>query len=122
MRASRRSSASSGPVPITPPSSAASCCPRESTTPNPVWAVPGSMPRTTTIPVILRGKADAFHRLGAVTEPDWEGEGLLEGLEGAHRDARLAILRDLHADGVPLDELRGAVEEDRLMFLPVERA
>jgi adenylate cyclase len=72
--------------------------------------------------VILRGKADAFHRLGAVTEPDWEGEGLLEGLEGAHRDARLAILRDLHADGVPLDELRGAVEEDRLMFLPVERA
>src|SRR5688500_383988 len=62
MRASRRSSASSGPVPITPPSSAASVCPRESTTPKPVWAVPGSMPRTTTIPTILCRAADAFRR------------------------------------------------------------
>jgi len=57
-----------------------------------------------------------------VTEPDWEGEGLLEGLEGKERDARLAILRDLHADGVPLDQLRKACEEARVMFLPVERA
>src|SRR5919107_4742580 len=62
MRASRRSSASSGPVPITPPSSAASCCPRERTTPKPVWAVPGSMPRTTTIRLILCRAADAFRR------------------------------------------------------------
>ena len=57
-----------------------------------------------------------------MTEPDWEGEGLLDGLQGKHREARLAILRDLHSDGVPLDELRRAVAEDRLMFLPVERA
>jgi adenylate cyclase len=55
-------------------------------------------------------------------EPDWAAEGLLKGLRGKHRDARLAILRDLHADGVPLDQLKRAVEEDRLMFLPVERA
>ena len=54
--------------------------------------------------------------------PDWEAEGLLEGLEGRHREARVMILRDLHADGVPLDELRQAVAEGRLMFLPVERA
>jgi adenylate cyclase len=57
-----------------------------------------------------------------MTEPDWEGEGLLNGLRGRDREARVAILRDLHADGVPLDELRRAAEEGRLMFLPVERA
>jgi adenylate cyclase len=57
-----------------------------------------------------------------VSEPDWQAEGLLKGLRGKHREARLSILRDLHSDGVPLEELRKAVEEDRLMFLPVERA
>ena len=57
-----------------------------------------------------------------MTEPDWQGEGLLKGLRGKHREARLAILRDLHADGIPLEDLRSAAEEDRLMFLPVERA
>jgi adenylate cyclase len=57
-----------------------------------------------------------------MTEPDWDAEGLLDGLDGADREARLAILRDLHADGVPLQELQKAVEENRLMFLPVERA
>jgi adenylate cyclase len=57
-----------------------------------------------------------------VSEPDWEAEGLLDGLDGRDRDARLALLRDLHEDGVPLEDLRRAVEEDRLMFLPVERA
>jgi adenylate cyclase len=55
-------------------------------------------------------------------EPDWEAEGLLEGLEGRHREARITILRELHADGVPLDELRRSVAEGRLMFMPVERA
>ena len=57
-----------------------------------------------------------------MSEPDWDGEGLLEGLDGKDREARLAILRELHGDGVPLSELRTAVEENRLMFLPVERA
>ena len=55
-------------------------------------------------------------------EPDWGAEGLLEGLEGRDREARIAILRDLREDGVPLAEMRTAVEEGRLMFLPVERA
>ncbi|MGH2838004.1 MAG: adenylate cyclase regulatory domain-containing protein, partial [Thermoleophilaceae bacterium] len=57
-----------------------------------------------------------------MSEPDWDGEGLVEGLEGSDREARVAILRELHSDGVPLTELRRAVEENRLMFLPVERA
>ena len=57
-----------------------------------------------------------------MSEPDWDGEGLLEGLEGKDREARLALLRELHADGVSLDELRRAAGENRLMFLTVERA
>ena len=81
------------------------------------------MPRTTTIPLILRGEADASKKYRArMAEPDWAAEGLLDGLEGQDREARLAILRDLHADGVPLEDLRKACEENRLMFLPVERA
>ena len=81
------------------------------------------MPRTTTTPLILRGEADASKKyLARMAEPDWAAEGLLKGLEGKDRDARIAILRDLHGDGVPLEELRKAGEENRLMFLPVERA
>jgi adenylate cyclase len=57
-----------------------------------------------------------------MSEPDWESEGLLEGLEGTAREARLALLRELHGDGVPLEDLRAAVAEQRLMLLPVERA
>jgi adenylate cyclase len=52
---------------------------------------------------------------------DWEAEGLLEGCDGDRREARRALLDKLHADGVPLEELRRAVAEDRLAVLPVER-
>ncbi len=52
---------------------------------------------------------------------DFEAEGLLEGLTGDAREGRLALLRDLAEAGVSLDELRRAVEEDRLALLPVER-
>lgn len=54
-------------------------------------------------------------------EIDFEAEGLLEGLEGEARDARRKLLSELADDGVSLDELRAAVEEDRLAMLPVER-
>ncbi len=57
-----------------------------------------------------------------MAEIDFEAEGLLEGLEGEAREARLSLLRDLSNAGVPLAELRTAVEEDRLVLLPVERA
>lgn len=53
---------------------------------------------------------------------DFEAEGLLEGVEGDARDARLALLEQLAADGVPLEELREAVEAGRLALIPVERA
>jgi adenylate cyclase len=53
--------------------------------------------------------------------PDFEAEGLLDGLEGEQRAGRLALLERLHADGVPLEDLRRAVAEERLVLLPLER-
>lgn len=52
---------------------------------------------------------------------DFEAEGLLEGLDGKARQARLALLEELADSGVPLEELKQAVEENRLVLLPVER-
>src|SRR4051812_24886137 len=54
-------------------------------------------------------------------QPDFAAEGLLDGVEGAARAAREQLLRDLLNDGCTLDELRGAVEQDRLALLPAER-
>ena len=53
---------------------------------------------------------------------DFEAEGLLEGVSGDAREARLALLEELAADGVELEELRDAVGSGRLALLPVERA
>jgi adenylate cyclase len=52
---------------------------------------------------------------------DFEREGLLTGTRGKAREARRELLEELAADGVSLDDLREAVEEDRLALLPVER-
>ncbi len=52
---------------------------------------------------------------------DFESEGLLEGTSGKARVARLGLLEELADDGVPLEELRRAVDEERLALLPVER-
>jgi adenylate cyclase len=52
---------------------------------------------------------------------DYAAEGLLDGLEGPARAARERLLRRLHDNGVTLDELARAVEEDRLVLLPAER-
>ena len=52
---------------------------------------------------------------------DFEAEGLLENLTGEAREARLVLLQDLSEAGVPFDELKRAVEENRLTLLPVER-
>ena len=54
-------------------------------------------------------------------EIDFEAEGLLEGLEGEAREARLKLLRELAEDGVAPEELRDATEAGRLALLPVER-
>jgi adenylate cyclase len=52
---------------------------------------------------------------------DFEAEGLLNGLAGDERDARRRLLEKLSEAGVSDDELRKAVEEQRLPLLPVER-
>ncbi len=54
--------------------------------------------------------------------PDFEAEGLLEGLGAAERDSRIELLERLWAEGVELEELRHAVEDARLAFVPAERA
>lgn len=56
-----------------------------------------------------------------MAEIDFEAEGLLEGLEGEAREARLTLLRDLSEAGVPLEELKQATAESRLVLLPAER-
>jgi adenylate cyclase len=53
---------------------------------------------------------------------DFEAEGLLEGLEGEEREARAKLLEQLTEAGVSDDELKKAVEEQRLALLPVELA
>jgi len=54
---------------------------------------------------------------------DWEADGLLDGLESEReRRGRQALLDRLEHQGVPVDELRRAVAEDRLVLVPVERA
>ena len=53
---------------------------------------------------------------------DFEAEGLLAGVEGEARQARLDLLERLSEEGCTLEELRDAVAAGRLMLLPVERA
>jgi adenylate cyclase len=53
---------------------------------------------------------------------DFEAEGLLEGVEGAPRQARLDLLEQLSREGCSLEELKEAVAAGRLTLLPVERA
>jgi adenylate cyclase len=52
---------------------------------------------------------------------DYEREGLLAGLGGPERSARLNLLSQLSEAGVSLAELREAAAQDRLALLPVER-
>jgi adenylate cyclase len=60
-----------------------------------------------------------MHADGAI---DFEAEGLLDGVEGRAREARLELLERLAGEGVTLEELREAVEAARLTLLPAERA
>ena len=60
--------------------------------------------------------------MATAPEIDFAAEGLLDDLDGGAREARLVLLSELAADGVPLEELRDAVNAGRLALLPVERA
>ncbi|MDQ4041273.1 MAG: hypothetical protein M3141_05940, partial [Actinomycetota bacterium] len=59
---------------------------------------------------------------GRASDEEFVEAGLLDGLDGADRDARLELLRRLSEAGVSIDELRTAVDEDRLALLPLELA
>src|SRR4051812_27509968 len=52
---------------------------------------------------------------------DFAAEGLLDGLDGEERAARLGLLERLEAEGATLDELRAAVADGLLVFLLAER-
>jgi adenylate cyclase len=60
--------------------------------------------------------------VAAGPEIDFEAEGLLDGLEGAPREARRELLEQLAEQGCTLEELKEAVAAGRLTLLPVERA
>jgi adenylate cyclase len=51
---------------------------------------------------------------------DFEQEGLLDGLSGQDREARKDLLERLAKEGVPVEDLRRAIAEDRLALLPAE--
>jgi adenylate cyclase len=67
----------------------------------------------------MTGKAPGGENAAVI---DFEAEGLLDGTEGAAREARRELLERLAGEGVPLEQLREAVEGGRLTLLPVERA
>jgi adenylate cyclase len=75
---------------------------------------PGPAPAHETAPETVA--ADA-----APAQIDFAAEGLLDGLEGVQRAERLALLRYLAADGVPLAELQRTTASGTMMFLPAER-
>ena len=52
---------------------------------------------------------------------DFAATGLLDGLDGEARAAREQLLARLADEGFTLEELKGAVAEDRLALLPVQR-
>ena len=58
---------------------------------------------------------------GVASQIDFEAEGLLKGTRGKARAARRELLTELARDGVPIEELRRAVAENRLALVPVER-
>jgi len=65
----------------------------------------------------------AIPRRGRRADIDPEAEGLLDGLtDEREREARSRLVRDLARDGATLEELRAAIDADRLSLLPLERA
>jgi adenylate cyclase len=55
-----------------------------------------------------------------VERPDFEAEGLLEGLGGPAREGRLRLLNALFDSGIGLEDLRDAATDDRLVILSAE--
>jgi adenylate cyclase len=81
-------------------------------------------PNTEDLRERLAGLQDFAERArpAGATSVDLEAEGLLEDLEGEEtREARIDLLEQLLDAGVSVEELKAAVDEERLALLPVER-
>jgi adenylate cyclase len=52
--------------------------------------------------------------------PDFEAEGLLEGLDQGARETRRRLLERLFDAGISLEQLQEAIASDRLVILPAE--
>jgi adenylate cyclase len=61
-------------------------------------------------------------QMDRASDEELEAAGLLEGLDGEDRESRIELLRRLSEAGVTMEELRTAVDEDRLALLPLELA
>ena len=72
-------------------------------------------------PLVLDLRAEPTAGTVWAVMPDWDTEGLLEGLDAAARADRATLLDTLHGEGFEVDALRRAVAEDRLALLRVER-
>jgi adenylate cyclase len=53
---------------------------------------------------------------------DWEAEGLLEGLDGRQREARIGLLDMLEAEGFELHDIKRSNAEGEILFLLTSRA
>ncbi len=53
---------------------------------------------------------------------DWAAEGLLDGLEGADREARTELLEALDAEGFALEDIRRSHRDGEILFLLAGRA
>jgi adenylate cyclase len=67
------------------------------------------------------GSAQNVAVVSKVRTEDFEAAGLLDGLEGTDRAARLTLLQELIDDGFSMEDLLHAAREGRLGLLPVER-
>ena len=52
--------------------------------------------------------------------PDFEAEGLLDGLEGDAREARIKLLEYLIVSGIPLKAIKAEAAADRLALIPAD--
>ncbi|WP_187774346.1 adenylate/guanylate cyclase domain-containing protein [Lolliginicoccus suaedae] len=71
---------------------------------------------------IKDGTEPAHRPAGAALDEELERAGLLDGLRGEARSLRLAALRALAGDGVPIEQLVVAVSTGRLASLILEKA
>jgi hypothetical protein len=73
------------------------------------------------MPAHEQGVTDEDPRDPGEAIADFDGEGLLDGLDEPERSARVNLLRQLTDVGVSVAELRQAVVEDRLALLPIQQ-